>query len=264
SQRNLHTTTKSLKDNISLSSLSRPAPQKPSPLPEDTTQPKFNDDIKNFISNAITDSIKNLTQTPPSQPITQSTNQDDERLIKQTPIHQTSPTTYHLEQPLVPTINKFDGQIDFLEYIENLETRFSILPYQYTSDRLKVITAVENLAGPIVNNTDSPKQWARLELRYDEHLKDNWPALKQRLQERQSLKQPGITVQEYKQKFEKLCYQTKLPKNFWGDEFYKRLSSQIKDKLAAIATLDRRDYSTLTLHAVKFDEAYHARQRERG
>lgn len=50
---------------------------------------------------------------------------------------------------------------------------------------------------------------------------------------------------------------------FGGDEFYEGLSSQIKDKLATIATLDRRDHSTLALHAVKFDEAYHSRQRER-
>ncbi|RKF95981.1 hypothetical protein GcM1_056003, partial [Golovinomyces cichoracearum] len=93
SQKNLHTTTKSLKDNMNLFSLSRPAFQNPSPLLEDTTQPKFNDDIKNFISNAITEAIKNLTQTPPSQPTTQSTTQDNERLRSQTPIHQTSPTT---------------------------------------------------------------------------------------------------------------------------------------------------------------------------
>lgn len=70
-------------------------------------------------------------------------------------------------------------------------------------------------------------------------------------------------MQEYKQRFEQLCYQTELPKTVWGDEFYEGLSLPIKDKLAALTHLNRHDCNNMALHAIKFDESYHARQREK-
>ncbi|KAI1005124.1 hypothetical protein K3495_g3087 [Podosphaera aphanis] len=48
-----------------------------------------------------------------------------------------------------------------------------------------------------------------------------------------------------------------------GVIFFKGLSSPIKDKLSALAHLDRHDYDIAALHAIKFDEAYHTRQREK-
>lgn len=200
----------------------------------------------------------------------------DPNLVPQ-PNYSQSRNLYRHDDIPIPIIDKYDGQTDVLECLDDLETRFYLLPHLYTFDRLKVIAALESLAGPKDKQTDSPKQWARVELRFNKQLKDNWPDFKESIRQRyqdmemrerlveecQALNQFGITVQEYKQRFEKLCYQTELPKIVWGDEFYKGLTLAIKDKLATLAHLDTRDYSNITLHAIKFDEAYHARQREK-
>ncbi|KHJ31345.1 hypothetical protein EV44_g5919 [Erysiphe necator] len=126
------------------------------------------------------------------------------------------------EPGLIPAFDKFNGNTDILEYIKDLETRFLLLPNLSSTDRLKVIIAVENLTGSRENQTDAPKQWARVELRFDENLRDDWPAFREKLrsryqnvelrkrlvEERQALKQLSLTIQAYKQSFEQLCYQT--------------------------------------------------------
>lgn len=159
-----------------------------------------------------------------------------------------------------------------------MEARFFLQPYSHDTDRKKVIVAIENLCGAEDDLTsNAPKEWARLEVRLNPHLKDNWTAFSDRLrlryqntalrqkkvEERQNLTQKGNTVQWYKQQFELLCYETNFPKQIWGEDFYKGLSPFIKDKLASVAFLDRQNYELLSNHAVQFDEAYLSRQREK-
>lgn len=108
------------------------------------------------------------------------------------------------------------------------------------------MVVVEHLERPKENVDNSPKYLIRVELRFTDDIMDNFPAFPGRLrsryqglelrerqvEERQALKQTNMTVQLYKQRFEKLCYQTELLRTVWGDEFYKGLVPAIKHRLS--------------------------------
>lgn len=177
-----------------------------------------------------------------------------------------------------PNICKYNGRTNVEQFIEDLQTRFILQPSVHSSDRIKVMIAVEHLEGASDDGTsDAPKDWARLELQIHPFLKDNWPEFSERLrgryknlarrqmkvEERQNLKQGNNTVQWYKQRFELLSYETEFPLKAWGEDFYKGLSSAIKDKLASVAFIDRSNYDLVTYHAIQFDETYLLRQREK-
>ncbi|POS82112.1 hypothetical protein EPUL_006506 [Erysiphe pulchra] len=130
-----------------------------------TSSPNKKVDISKLIDEAITKAFKNF-KTSNSNP--QSSHQTDDSTkhnsTQEKPLpqhHFPTPASnsnipqpnhlhrnaWHSEHGLIPIIEKFMGTTDVLEYIEDLETRFLLLPELYSTDRLKVITAVENLAG---------------------------------------------------------------------------------------------------------------------
>ncbi|KHJ34019.1 hypothetical protein EV44_g3237 [Erysiphe necator] len=116
----------------------------------------------------------------------------------------------HQNETHASQITKFSGKTNVVQYIEDLEARFFLQPYSHDTDRKKVIVAIENLCGAEDDLTsNAPKEWARLEVRLNPHLKDNWTAFPDRLrlryqntalrqkkvEERQNLIQKGNTVQ---------------------------------------------------------------------
>ncbi|KAI0993391.1 hypothetical protein K3495_g14792 [Podosphaera aphanis] len=165
-----------------------------------------------------------------------------------------------------------------MQFLDDLEARYTLQPHAHPTDRHKVIVAVQHLDGASHSSTSTaPKEWARLELRNHPELLDSWFNFGERLrsryqntvhrqikvEERQALKQGFNSVQLYKQVFELLCHQTDYSLNAWGEEFYKGLAPPIKDKLACVTGLDRRDFEMVAHHAIQFDENHRSRQREK-
>ncbi|KAI0992845.1 hypothetical protein K3495_g15339, partial [Podosphaera aphanis] len=188
-----------------------------------------------------------------------------------------NPQFYPYETAL-PDIVKYDGKSDIVQFVEDLEAKFFLQPYTHPTDYHKVMVAIQYLEGAKNDQTsDAPKEWARLELRMNPDLKDNWKEFVNKLyhryqnplrrlykvRERQTLCQERNTVQWYKQRFELLCYETDFPKQVWGEEFYKGLSLPLKEKLSGVAFLDYRNYDLLTQYAIQLDEVYLMRQREK-
>ncbi|RKF78828.1 hypothetical protein GcM1_207004 [Golovinomyces cichoracearum] len=91
---------------------------------------------------------------------------------------------YRYKNNIIPSTEKYNSKTDILEYLEDLEKNFVLFPLIYATDRLKVIAALENSAGHKENETDSSKQWARVELRFDQNLRDSWLAFRDKLRER--------------------------------------------------------------------------------
>ncbi|KAI0998192.1 hypothetical protein K3495_g10001 [Podosphaera aphanis] len=192
------------------------------------------------------------------------------------PHTQVAPQYNHL--PPATSIAKFSGKTNVLHFLQDLEARFLMQPQFYVTDRQKIIVAVDHLEGAMDDKTsDAPKEWARLELQMYPELRDDWESFVQRLTsryqnsalrqrkifERQTLKQNNKSVQQYKQRFELLCYETNYPRQVWGSQFYQGLTAPLKDKLASVAFIDYDNYGMVSQLAVQFDENYQMRQLQR-
>ncbi|KAI0991987.1 hypothetical protein K3495_g16199 [Podosphaera aphanis] len=133
------------------------------------------------------------------------------------------------------------------------------------------MVAVECLEGSSPDGSnEAPKEWARLEIQLSPELKDDWLAFAQRLrdrymspsvthmriQQRQTLKQDHKTVQQYKQRFEYLCKETRFPRQVWGEEFFKGLIEPLQGKLLGTPYIDITNYDVVTQLALQFDSGY--------
>ncbi|KAI0995792.1 hypothetical protein K3495_g12389 [Podosphaera aphanis] len=115
------------------------------------------------------------------------------------------------------------------------------------------MVVAENLEGASPEgDNEAPKEWARLELQLFPELWDDWASFAQRLR---------ASVQEYKQRFEYLCKETRFPQQVWGEEFFKGLIEPLQGKLLGTPFVDITNYDVVTKLAPQYECGYQMQKR---